>query len=117
MLCQPQDPVLAHKPNLEELLYLSYTDHAKLLHLLELVLRVDGLQVEAIDHVALHEVMVIPDGIDQDDAFFGAVLFEVGDGAGDGEAGVAFADVVDQEEGGEEFVGFCEGGNALAQAD
>lgn len=95
MLRQPQNPLLIHKPNLEELLDLPYAHHAKFLHLLELVLRVDGLQIEAIDHVALHEVMVVPDCVDQDDAFFGAVLFEVRDRSGEGETGVALADVVD----------------------
>ena len=100
MLRQPKDALLKDKADPEELRHLPDGDHAELLHVLELVLGVDGLQVEPVGHVALQEVVVVPDRVDEDDAFLGRVLFEVGDDCvWEGESWVALADVVDEQQG------------------
>lgn len=88
--------MLKNKANLEELHHLPNRYHAKLLHLLKLILRVDGFQVEPIGDVALDEVVIVLDSVDEDYAFLAQVLFEVVyDCTREGESGVAFTDVVD----------------------
>lgn len=117
VLRQPQDALLKHKRDLEELNDFANGEQAVLLHLLELVFWVDCFQVEAVGQVALHEVVVVSDSVYEDDAFLGAVLGEGGNRAGEGEAGIALANVVDEQQRGQQFVRLGEAGDALAEAD
>lgn len=117
MLLQLKYSLLKHKLNLEKFRYLQRRNLAETHHLLELILRVDCFDIEAVGCVALEEVEVVADDVAQNHSFLPEVALKgVHDSSGHGHPRIALEDVVHQQEHCQQLLRLLNFGNAFSEA-